>query len=159
MTCKHESLYWYPAPATEQGWKCADCKWQPGEPPGYSPQHDRSHLETKVWCVLNDLHNHEIVYVSNGSAGDGIVHDITATVRRSGKLDQYSIALAILKGMTPSHAKYWRETSIGILKGQDPRHRCACGKLATSYSGTSSGEWLRQCSECSQLKLEAGGEP
>ena len=39
--CKHNGMYWYAAPHNERGWKCVDCELQPGEEPGYSPQHDR----------------------------------------------------------------------------------------------------------------------
>lgn len=131
-TCKHDGLYWYAAPANEQGWRCADCGWQPGEPPGFSPAHDRSRLWTKVWCIVHDLHEAKIIYVSNGSGGDALSTEVARECQARDLYDSVSIARVILEHEAGDrHAGYWRGISEGILAGKDPRPRCACGQLAT----------------------------
>jgi hypothetical protein len=134
MTCAHDGLYWYAAPADERGWKCVDCGWQPGEEPGFSPQHDRAHISTKVGCILMTLHEAEIIYVSNGSCGEAITGDVVEKCRRRRIYDSVSIARFILElEADRQHADFWREISEGIIAGKDPRERCACGKLANSW--------------------------
>ncbi len=141
MTCQHELVYWFPAlgACNERGWKCA-CGHLPGEPPGYSPQLDAARLRTKIWCILHEVADAHIVYVSNSDEGEGITDEVARTVEASGNRDQYSIVLAILQAMTPSHAAYWREVGDGVRAGKDERNRCACGQLSTSsrhYQGKS----------------------
>ncbi len=46
-TCEHD-FHWFADPANERGWRCVACEHKPGEPPGFSPAHDRSHVERKV---------------------------------------------------------------------------------------------------------------
>jgi hypothetical protein len=128
--CEHESMFWYSAPANEQGWRCANCNFQPGEPPGYSPLHDRDLLHVKVWSILDDLHNHEIVYISNGSEGDVLVRDATTRCREERVVDQESIARVLLQ-IVAGDGKYWREKHEQFLAGNDPRDRCRCGALST----------------------------
>lgn len=153
--CPH-NLFWYAAPANEEGWRCVECDFKPGEPPGYSPQTDRDHIDTKVGSVLMDLHTADIIYVSNGSEGDSI----TATVARrcvdEDIYDSVSIARFILEiEAGESHVKYWRETSAGVLSGNDTRHRCKCGALATS-STYFRGTVTRSCSACPDESLNGG---
>jgi len=132
--CTHDGLYWHPDPANEQGWRCTDCKWQPGEPPGFSPQHDRSHLGVKVGCILHLLHESEIIYVSNGSEADSIVGRIVRACRRRHAFDSVTIARLILDiDGDARHAAFWRDISEGIIAGKDPRPRCACGQLARQH--------------------------
>jgi hypothetical protein len=144
--CEHE-FYFYPEPHNEAGWKCINCKLQPGEPPGFSPNLDRLKCRTKVDGLLLDLHNHDFVSVSNGDCGDGLGAMVAERCEREGRFDQYSILLFILEAMTKSHADYWKKISDGILAGNDPRHRCDCGKLATSYT-FKDGKETRRCSGC-----------
>lgn len=147
-TCKHDGLYWYAAPANEQGWKCSDCGWQPGEPPGFSPQHDRSHLRVKVSCIVMTLHESEVIYVSNSECGEGMTDLITKRCRERGWYNSVSIARAVLEFEGDSdHVRFWREISEGILAGKDPRARCACGQLATVFSIGPNGKH-QLCSDC-----------
>jgi len=147
ITCPHGGLYWYADPAQERGWKCVDCDWQPGDPPGFSPEHDRSHLPTKVKCILNDLHEASIIYVSNGECGYRLADLVTLQCRARNHYDSVSIARAILEYEgSDDHAKFWRDVSDGILAGKDPRNRCRCGKLATAWtSGPGGGTYA--CSD------------
>lgn len=129
--CAHAGLYWYASPANEQGWKCVDCNWQPGEPAGFSPQYDRSHLHTKVSCIVHDLHDAEIIYVSNGSDGDALTAATTDRCRERGLYDSVSIARVVLEiEADDKHTAFWRDISEGIIAGRDPRDRCACGQLS-----------------------------
>lgn len=133
-TCKHEGLYWHPAPANEQGWRCTDCGWQPGEPPGFSPVHDREHIDIKVGCILHLLHESEVIYVSNGSQGGTIVAYVVDICRRTRFFDSVTIARYILQlEGDKRHGAFWRDISDGIIAGKDPRDRCACGRLATMF--------------------------
>lgn len=129
--CAHSGLYWYAAPSNERGWKCADCDWQPGEEPGFSPQHDRSHLRTKVECVMHDLHDASIIYVSNGGCGESLANAVTAACLARSLYDSVSIARVILEvEADEKHAKFWRDIGEGVVAGKDPRERCACGALS-----------------------------
>lgn len=157
-SCPHAGLYWYAAPANERGWKCVDCGWQPGEPSGFSPKHDRDLIGIKVGCILNDLHEAQIIYVSNGSAGDSITGLVVQRCRRTHSYDSVSIAKFILtiEG-DERHAKFWREISDGILAGKDPRPRCACGQLATQWT-LADGREFRACSY-EHMQAVRGGDP
>jgi hypothetical protein len=151
--CKHPEFYFYPTPATEAGWKCSACPFKPGEPPGFSPGLDRSHTQIKVMGLLLDLHNHDFVYVSNGSHGEGLEHTVAERCKAEGRFDQYSILLFILEAMTPSHAKYWKGVSDGIVAGKDPRNRCPCGKLAQVYTSRGN-ERVTRCFDCDARELK-----
>jgi hypothetical protein len=134
--CSHDGLYWFAAPANETGWRCTNCGHQPGEPPGFSPQHDRSHLRTKVRCIVHDLHDAGIIYVSNVSDGANLTTVAVTACRSRNLYDSVSIARVVLElEADDAHAKFWRGVSEGILAGKDQRHRCACGKLATQSCG------------------------
>lgn len=142
MTCQHE-FYWYAAPHNEQGWKCAACKHKPGEPPGFSPELDRSRTYDKVSGILMDMVNADLVSVSNGSAGDGIAASVADRCHETRRFDQESIVYFIAD-LCAGDGKYWRELGERLMAGDDPRPRCPCGKLATIYTGS-----LRYCSsEC-----------
>ena len=134
--CTHEHCYWYPA-INEEGWKCANCGTRPGEPPGYSPRLDRNELFTKVSGLLNDLHNANLIYVSNGTMGEYLTAEVVRACREAGTFDQYSIIKAILDHpeMAPSHAEFWKPIGESIISGNDTRARCACGQLGTISSG------------------------
>lgn len=153
-TCRHDSLYWYASPANERGWKCVDCGHQPGEEPGYSPQHDRELLHTKVGCILMDLHEAKIICVSNGTGGDALTAHAAKLCRERNLYDSVSIARVILELVaTERHAKFWRDISEGILAGKDPRERCACGKLASQ----SCGDHWACCHE--HMRIALGRDP
>jgi hypothetical protein len=142
----HEHEFYFYACTNEDGWKCCACDEKPGEPPGFSPELDRKYIARKVFGLLDDLHNHDLVHVSNGCGGDSIVAAVSERCRREGVYDQQSILAFILGEDGGSHARYWKEISDGIIAGQDPRDRCHCGALATCSRSTGSG-WIRTCSE------------
>lgn len=131
--CNHE--YHYFAATNEDGWKCSWCQHKPGEPPGFSPELDRARLEFKVFALLSDLTNADLVYVSNGTSGDAIVSEVEKRCRKEQRYDQYSILLFILDLMTERHALYWSKVSEAIVAGKDERKRCHCGNLATVSRG------------------------
>lgn len=133
-SCCHGGLYWHAAPADERGWRCSDCGWQPGEEPGYSPEHDRSHLQTKVSCIVHTLHEAEIIYVSNGECGEQLTSAATNLCRARNWYDSVAIASVVLEiEGDDDHIRFWRDMGEGILAGKDPRNRCACGKLANQW--------------------------
>ena len=133
--CTHADLYWYAAPADEKGWRCASCDWRPGEDPGYSPEHDRSHIVTKVCSVLHDLHDAGIIYVSNSSGGESITASVARRCVDEKLYDSVSIARLILEiEGGERHAAFWRHRGEGIVAGNDPRRRCDCGALANIYT-------------------------
>ena len=133
-TCEHE-LYWYGAPANEQGWKCCSCDFKPGEPPGFSPHHDRELLSVKIDSILQDLFSASIVYVSNSCAGEALVEMAHSMCIVNDTYDSVSIARWLLELCgNDDHAAYWRKVSTGMLTGSDPRDRCRCGKLAQVFS-------------------------
>lgn len=165
MTCadgNHTGLYWYPA-ANEEGWLCVDCEVKPGEPPGYSPQHDRSHLREKVWSLVHELADAKLISVSNSSHGEGLADAVTRRLHGSNRLDQYTILAAIIDAERIEHADYWSKISTAILRGEDPRHRCACGALACVSSSSGGSDWVRTCGkgECEHHRatLPADGGP
>lgn len=147
MKCEKcgDEVYWYSA-TNEDGWRCCRCQHKPGEPPGFSPQLDRDLIAIKVHSILHDMHESNVVYVSSGSMGDGIACMVEKMCVKDQKYDQYSIALFILKVMAPSHAKYWKKVSRGVLSGKDVRNRCHCGALSTRSRGFN-GQWEYRCSD------------
>lgn len=143
--CEHAAMYWTPV-TNEDGWRCADCGYKPGEEPGYSPEHDRADLRDKVDSLLHYLHEQDLVSVSNGSEGEGIVSYVTSEMREAGTYDQQSIIVAIVSYGRESHAKFWKERGDSIVAGRDNRERCHCGKIATSSISNGDGTWRRYCS-------------
>lgn len=139
--CKHDSLYWYAAPHDERGWICVDCGWSPGEEPGYSPEHDRDHLETKCHCILHDMADAGLVSVSNGSHGDSLAASAAQIARDARTLDQESI-VAILARLCAGDGAFWRERHESILAGRDNRDRCKCGTIARM--------WINGVAHCDQ---------
>lgn len=134
MTCAEHDYHWYPA-TNEAGWRCCVCNYKPGEPPGFAPGLDRAELYRKVWGLLLDLTNANLVYVSNGSGGDALAEDVAAVCEKLDRYDQYTILRELLGAMAKSHGEYWAKVSVGVLTGKDPRKRCPCGELARSFSG------------------------
>ena len=132
--CRHD-FHWRMSDCNEAGWICVNCKHKPGEPPGFSPQTDRAEIARKVESVLLTLHESDVIYVSNSDCGDGIVANVVGRCRDSGLFDQWTIARFILESEAPSHAKYWKDISDGMLSGKDPRRRCHCGRLSTMTIG------------------------
>lgn len=143
--CTHENIAYYPE-LNEAGWKCLDCEIKPGEPEGYSPGLDRSHTYDKVYRILDDLHNSNLVYCSNGTGADVLCEIVVTHCKRTGLYDQISIMQYILALGFNGHAAYWKTVGDGIVSGNDPRDRCTCGKLATTYQGDK-----KSCSECEYL--------
>jgi hypothetical protein len=134
MSNKHEHEYYYYPDTNEEGWKCVGCNDRPGEPPGFSPYLDRQLINIKAESLLMDLCRNDLIYISNNSEGEYLTASVAEKCRASNLYDQYSILHFILEVEAPSHAEYWKQVSEGILKGSDPRKRCACGRLATSFS-------------------------
>jgi len=144
MNTNHEhEFYWYPH-QNEEGWKCAHCDFKPGEPPGFSPERDRLDTAGKVGAILMDMHNTNLIYVSNGSHGDHIEAVVAKRCQQRGLYDQYSIARFILDQLQPSHAKYWKKIGTGVFTGRDTRARCPCGALSTC-STLKNGENTYRC--------------
>jgi hypothetical protein len=140
--CTHENFGYFPA-INEAGWKCFGCKKKlPGEPDGYRPDLDRSHLQDNVYGLMNDLHEHDFIWVSNSEYGEHILSEVMTRCREAGLYDQITIMHYILEANAGTHAEFWKEIGDGVVSGNDPRDRCDCGKLATTY--TSNG---KSCSE------------
>lgn len=146
-TCEHRGLFWYLAACNEDGWRCVDCDLRPGEPAGYSPQHDRSHLRVKVWSILHDLHEAGFIYASNSDHGEWIVSKAATECDRDGIRDQYGIIAVILRQLAPEHTAYWTRISDGVMSGKDERDRCPCGALADLYSSDGKGQRTKRCSQ------------
>lgn len=156
----HECEFsWYLEGANEYGWKCMVCRagCTEFEPAGYNPRLDVERIYDKVSAILMDLHMAEVVYVSNGSMGEAVTHDVAQRCRAAGVYDQGSIVgfiVALVSG--ERHAKFWKEIGEGVRAGKDPRDRCACGKLST-VSQHQDGETKRWCSAC--FLKSSGGTP
>lgn len=147
--CEHPWLRWDLDPTNEAGWVCRDCEHKPGEPPGFSPEADRQHTDEKVSAILFWLHNHELVYVSNGSEGHHIVARVAKRCATEDTYDQTSIVRFICDERDT--ATYWRGIAQGVLSGNDQRHRCHCGALATCSQFGGGKEPRHTCSEHMRL--------
>lgn len=142
MDCKHESFGYWPA-VNESGWNCFDCGvLLPGEPNGYRPDLDRSHIAEKVSGLLFELSESNWIHVSNGTGGEILSSMVAEKCRQTGFYDQSAIVRYIMETDT-SHSDYWKKIGDGVVSGNDPRDRCKCGKLATTYSDAGNS-----CSEC-----------
>jgi hypothetical protein len=139
--CNH---FWaWTAAVNETGWSCLECAEQPGEPPGFCPELDRSHTTDKVESILMDLHESNLFNVSNGSEGERITETVAERCHELGRYDQNTIIAEIL-ALRPSHAEYWKRIGDGVVAGNDPRDRCHCGALATCSTSSKDG-WVRTC--------------
>lgn len=147
MTCQHEWA-WDLRGCNEDGWRCCACNYRPGEPAGYSPTLDRLELDVKVGDIQMAMYNSELTYFSNAVHGDSVTDQVVRQCRELGQYDQRTIAILILDAGHSSHAKYWRELGDAIVAGNDPRTRCNCGALATSFGR------IAVCSECSEKRAE-----
>lgn len=130
-TCEHD-FHWYAAAPNETGWKCCACGHQPGEPAGFDPHLDVAEIGRKVFGLLHDLHAAKLIYVSNSSMGDGIESDVARQCREAGRYDQTFILSRLLAS---DGSDYWKNLADAIRAGADPRERCWCGSLATSFCG------------------------
>ena len=135
MACEHKRFIWIPTGPNERGWKCDSCDFKPGEPPGYDPQRDRSDIREKVHAVLFQLHLTDIVYVSNSDHGEWLAAEVATRCVREDTFDQLSIVRFLCEALDDDgkHSAHWRDQAQGILAGNDPRERCACGALATVF--------------------------
>ncbi len=107
--CEHEMqmAHYFPA-VNEDGWKCCcgcDTKL------GYRPDLDNSLLDIKIGGLLNDLHERQFVYVSNGTMGDGITAQVQDRCRKLDRFDQYTILREIL-AQFDAHAEFWQRKVI-----------------------------------------------
>lgn len=151
--CEHD-FHWYLA-NNEEGWKCCSCGFRPGEPEGFSPELDRSETYRKAFAVCSEMHDAKLIYISNGTMGDGVAESVAARCKRAGIYDQQSIMAFVIEAIdTRSHAKFWKDRSKKILAGKDDRERCACGKLANRFSYFK-GEKSARCSspECEPANI------
>jgi len=139
-----DQLFWYPA-INEQGWKCCSCGHQPGEPAGYSPHLDKACIQSKVYALLMDVSDSKLIYISNGSHGDGMTSLVASRCVELDRYDQTTI-LRLIFETDASHCDYWHKVGSGVREGQDPRERCPGGRLATCYSWRD-GVPLRSCFE------------
>lgn len=140
--CTHESFGYFPA-INEAGWKCFGCgELLDGEPNGYRPDLDRSHLEDKVYGIMSDLHQHDFIWISNSGHGEHVLAEVLPRCRETGLYDQITIMHYILESSDGTHAAFWKEIGDGVINGNDQRKRCQCGKLATCFG--SGGD---RCSE------------
>jgi hypothetical protein len=145
--CKNDKhdYHYYPT-INEDGWRCIYCNSRPGEPPGFSPHLDRSHIYEKVRGVLHELCVANLISVSNGTGADLLIAKVCDRCVREMRFDQCSILFYLAEEKWKDHAEYWKKVSEGILAGKDPRDRCHCGKLANVSQYTSTG-WIRYCSQ------------
>lgn len=143
--CGGTTFFWHVS-SNEEGWRCVDCAYQPGEPPGFSPQMDREHIHDKVDQLLQYIHDYGLLWVSNSSEGEYLVADVAEQCRNSGLYDQYTI-IRLLYEANRSHGEYWKKVSNGVLSGNDPRDRCECGKLSTT-TRIAGGQTTYFCNEC-----------
>ena len=130
MAHEHE-FYYYPSAPNEDGWRCCGCDHKPGEPPGFSPELDRTRTFEKVNGLCMDLHDRDLVYFSNSDHGLGVADSVAGRCKAAGIYDQYSIVQWVFEAEA-SHAEYWRKISEDILAGKDGRSRCPCGLLSNS---------------------------
>ena len=145
MTCPHD-YYWYPKEGgspNEQGWRCVVCDERPGEPPGFSPHLDREETYRKVSGILMDLCDDGFIYVSSGTAGDGMTVHVAEKCHETGVYDQYTI-IRLLMESCDGHADYWKRISEGVISGNDIRERCFCGALSVWWS-SQGGREKRGC--------------
>lgn len=130
IECKH---HWtWNSETNEKGWYCLNCDFRPGEPPGFSPQLDVEQCEEKVNSLLTQLHNQELLYISNADMGEAIVEDVVERCHQSQRYDQRSILEFILTDPN-IRSDYWVNLGRQIREGNDPRKRCShegCGKLS-----------------------------
>ena len=112
--CEHMFFY-YPSAPNENGWKCCRCEEKGGDD-GYSPELDRSHTYLKVGGILNDLHSHKFVYVSNGSEGDFVTSAVTDRCRAKDVYDQASIIHWLIEAIGLNrHQEFWKKRSAEKL--------------------------------------------
>ena len=112
--CDHkDSTYYYPA-INEKGWKCVDCK----EELGFRPDLDRSLIWKKVDGLLQDLHGHNFLYVSNGSMGEAITHNVVAECQKRDRYDQHTILALLIcdPNISSNHAEYWAAQATQKLR-------------------------------------------
>jgi len=91
----------------EDGWFCSCC----GEL-GFRPDLDKKFLWRKIDGILQDLHEHKFINVSNGSQGEFIVHNVYDACFKEERFDQYFILKEILNEPNidvKGHSDYWKK--------------------------------------------------
>lgn len=110
--CNHKAnnFEYYPA-TNEDGWMCMSCF----EKLGFRPDLDKEEIAQKVSGILNDLHEHDFIYVSNGTTGTVIIHNVSKRCVEEERYDQYFIIKSILEDSNvnwKSHSDFWKEKHI-----------------------------------------------
>jgi len=145
-------LHWYPA-TSEDGWKCCHCGHRPGEPEGYDPFLDRYLTGIKVGGLLNDLHRLDLIYVSNGTAGDGLTEYVARQCRERGSYTQTTI----LGLLIADRSEYWDKLANEIITGTDTRTRCPGGRISTwsTWAGDTRVDRCSDetCTACAQARV------
>lgn len=140
----------------ETGWQCMNCQDRPGEPPGFSPQLDRSNTFDKVMGIMLDLAATRACNFSNSTDGMMTAEIIAARCREEDVYDQWSICEWIFeyknrdRGEGHGHRAYWKRIAEGVLSGNDPRDRCeAHSELANHWVSKGNGEPAKAyCNKC-----------
>jgi len=91
----------------ENGWSCVCYDWKPGEPEGFCPELDREEFYVKVDCILLHLHMNDLLYVSNSTGGESLVHAVVKQLEALDRLDTYSIIEFLYKAQD-GHAEFWQ---------------------------------------------------
>lgn len=118
--CSHRATYYYMDPCTEAGWKCQDC----GKTLGFRPDLDREMTEIKTNGILHDMHEAQVIYISNGTMGEIIAGNVAARCKELGLFDQLTIARLILEDVNvdvPGHAEFWKARAIKYMNERN-RH-------------------------------------
>ncbi len=119
--CEHRDVTWYAADAerralNEAAWTCLDCEADLG----FRPDLDRSHTEIKARCILADCHESRLIYVSNGTMGDGIAFNVARRCIEVNRYDQWSILAFILADPNlDDHGAFWQNRAERWLLGGD----------------------------------------
>ena len=105
--CKHDDsdVFFYPA-INEDGWKCIGCDAKLG----FRPDLDDRLLDKKVMGFIHDLHDRKIIYISNGTDGEFIAHNVEIRCRKADRYDQRFIVAAICNDPNVlGDGGYWRK--------------------------------------------------
>lgn len=104
--CAHEpgETFWYLQATQETGWRCT-C----GHEWGYRPDLDRDLVSVKVDGILHDLHDMDVLYMSNSDHGHHVARDVARRCEREGRYDQRSIVAFLLGHPDVDNHRFWQE--------------------------------------------------